>query len=347
LKLLYQKEKYKRFNKHKIEKLKRKYRKKKVKKNKYIAELDRHNRLIASKELIKFPEKLYLANKNEEVFALIEKIEGKNDVVLDFSRTKYIDIGSALYIKAFIDHLKDENKRYKITCLSKNKKMRQILQHIEIHNYGIRVTSPDIKCWEIRTWQKGDMVNYGSVMMTEILPKVLKDKRPSDEFSDIAASLQEILSNCSEHAYTENDEYKNYYLIAGEYENSYGKSNSFTFCIIDRGQGFRSSLAKNKNNFFVEIFKNLQSSEHDSDLLKAAINGEDTSKEGGGKLAGRGTGLSNVVENIRTIGGSFCVYSDRGSYKVSQYKDTPRERKIPIKGAIIEMILPINGRKNT
>ena len=231
---------------------------------------------------------------------------------------------------------------------SQNRKMRQILQHVGIKNYNIKkITYPDIKCWYIKSWKKNAEINIGKIIIEEILPHVFKDRVSSDEFKDITPSLIEILSNCSEHAYLEHDKYKNYYLIAGEYENSYGKSNSFTFCIIDRGQGFRSSLAKNKNNFFVEIFKNLQSSEHDSDLLKAAINGEDTSKEGGGKLAGRGTGLSNVVENIRTIGGSFCVYSDRGSYKVSQYKDTPRERKIPIKGAIIEMILPINGRKNT
>ena len=344
MKLVYKKIKYRKFNKHKVEKLKRKYKRKKLKKKKYKLEykleLEEYRRCVAVNEVITFPERLNLAHEDEAIFALINTVEEKNNAVLDFSETNFIDIGSALYIKAFIDHLKDEEKQYKILCSPKNKKMRQILKHIGVRNYKIKVVYPDIKCWEIRTWGKHDNVNYGKVMMEEILPKVLEGKVASEKFSYIASSLQEILSNCSEHAYTEDDEYKNYYLIAGEYEDpKYIKSNSFTFCILDRGQGFRSSLEK--KSFFGTMREKL-GIETDSDLLQAAIEGRLTSKAGG-KSAGRGTGLANVVENVKSINGSFYAYSDKGCYEINRQKgQICRERKIRIKGAIVAMIFPIN-----
>jgi len=306
-----------------------------------MAELERYRRIVAKNEVVKFPERLYLASDNEVIFALVEKIEKKENIVLDFSTTIAIDIGSSIYIKAFIDHLKYEKKKYKILCSPKNKKMRQILTHIKAYDFNMKITYSDIKCWEVRTWYKNDNVNYGKVMMEEILPKVLNGKIASENFSYIASSLQEILSNCSEHAYIKNDEYKSYYLIAGEYENTYTKSNSFAFCILDRGQGFRSSLEK--NGLIETIFERFKK-KPDSDVLKAAINGRFASKAGGGKLAGRGTGLANVVENIKRINGQAYVYSDKGYYEVNRQEDKSRERKIHIKGSIIAMILPINEK---
>lgn len=346
MKLLYKKFKYKHFNKHKIEKSKRSCRRKKLKQHKYAFEVEQHNRLLSNSEVVKFPENLYLADACGNIFSLIAEAEGKDDVILDFSQTKRIDIGSAVYIKAFVDNQNNNGKKCQIECLSTNRKMREILQHVNIKNYGLNITYPDIKCWEVRIWQKGDKVNYGGVMMKEILPKVLKNKIPSNEFSDIAASLQEILSNCSEHAYSENDEYKNYYLIAGEYENLYKKSNLFTFCIVDRGQGFRASLEK--KSFFYRLQASL-GLKTDSDLLRAAVEGRMTSVKGGGEIAGRGTGLSYAVESIRNIGGSFYAYSDKGYYEIRRQIDEnieKKERKFAIKGSIIEMMLPINKCRN-
>ena len=70
-----------------------------------MAELERYRRIVAKNEVVKFPERLYLASDNEVIFALVEKIEKKENIVLDFSTTIAIDIGSSIYIKAFIDHL--------------------------------------------------------------------------------------------------------------------------------------------------------------------------------------------------------------------------------------------------
>ena len=87
--------------------------------------------------------------------------------------------------------------------------------------------------------------------------------------------------------------------------------------------------------------------ETDADLLQAAIEGKLTSKAGG-KLAGRGTGLANVVENVKSINGRFYAYSDKGCYEMNrQTGQTCRERKICIKGAIVTMILPINEYTTT
>ena len=341
MKLLYKKEKYRRYNKQKSIKLERKNKRKKLRQNKAKRERALLDILLSTRQIVTFPQNLSIAEGI--VFSLIETAEEKDNIALDFSRTKNIDIGSAIYVKAFVDSLKDRGYKYQVVCLAKNKKMRQILQHIGIKNYGIAITHSDIKCWEIRSWHKNDKVNYGKVMMEDILPRVLKDKSVSAQFSDIAASLQELLSNCAEHAYIETDQYKNYYLIAGEYTREYDKSNMFTFCIIDRGQGFRATLEKKGS--FKRLIENFISAP-DANLLKAAVEGKFTSKKGGGETAGRGTGLSNVAEGIKDINGYLCVYSDKGWYAITRKKEEHlSDGKTKIKGSVIEMGLPITDNK--
>ena len=341
LKLLYKKEKYRRFNKHKINKLTRRRRHKKLKIRRFNKELEKYNKLLSSKnDVIKFPRELFLEkNSGDDFFALIEEALNKSHVILDFSHTRFVDIGSMCYIRAFVDYLQYIGKKYCIECLSKNRKMRQILQHVGIKDYKfMNITYTDIKCWDVRSWKKHSSVNIGQVIIEEILPKVLKDRISSDEFKNITPSLIEILSNCAEHAYLEDDKYNNYYLIAGEYENTNNKrSGTFAFSIVDLGQGFRSSL-ENKHNFF--------KSDKDSKLLEKAINGEVTSKIGGGKDSGRGTGLLSVLNYINDIGGSLHAYSDKGFYKLYRLddgrKDTfSKDRKTRMLGSIIEFGLPI------
>ena len=77
LKLIYKKIKYRKFNKHKVEKLKRKYKKKKLKRQKYKIELEEYRKCVAVNEAIPFPERLNLAHEDEAIFALINKAEEK------------------------------------------------------------------------------------------------------------------------------------------------------------------------------------------------------------------------------------------------------------------------------
>ena len=345
MKLLYKKEKYKKFNRHKIAKLTRIRKKRKLKIKKYKKELDKHSKLLSRKDsIIRFPRELFLEKNNgEDIFALIEGALNKEYAILDFSDTKCVDIGSMCYIRAFVDYLQYIGKKYCIECLYKNRKMRQILQHVGIKDYKFaNITYADIKCWYVRAWKKHcNEVNIGKEIMEKILPRVLENRIPSSEFENITPSLIEILSNCAEHAYLDDDEYNNYYLIAGEYENAnHKRSGTFAFSIVDLGQGFRSSLEKKHS-----LFK----SDEDSKLLEGAINGKLTSKIGGGKDSGRGTGLLSVLDYIKDIGGSLHAYSDKGFYKLYRLddgqKDTfSRDRKTKMKGSIIEIGLPISNK---
>lgn len=336
LKHLYKTDKYRKFNKHRISKLGRRKQKAKLERKIHNKELEKHNELVSRrKDIIRFPRELFLEKNNgEDVFALMAKALTEKYVILDFSDTRYVDIGSMCYILAFINYLKSKRKGYKIECISDNKKMRQILHHVDIKKYNLtNITYADIKCWYVRSWEKHDNdVNIGKEIMEKILPKVLKNRIPSSEFENITPSLIEMLSNCAEHAYSEDDEYNTYYLIAGEYENTnHKRSGTFAFSIVDLGQGFRSSLEKEHG---------FSGNDEDSNLLSAAINGEMTSETGGGKDYGRGAGLISVLDYIKKIGGSLHAYSDKGFYKLCRLDAVSIDRKTKMKGSIIEIGLP-------
>ncbi len=294
---------------------------------------------------IVFTERLFLERKEEEIFFILFQAEKINTPTLDFSKVKYIDIGSAIYIKAFVEFLRENNREPKISCSPKNQKMRQILQHLGIFDYQLKITYNDIRCWAVRKWHKDFKkypgVNFGKVLYKEILPEVLKDKIPSTEFSRIASSLSELLSNCTEHAYTKQDVFTNFYLIAGEYENDIKKSNTVSFCILDYGQGFKASLKK--NTLFESVINKFKE-DADSNLLKEAAKGNFNADKA--KNSGRGTGLPAVTESVKLIKGSLYLYSDNGSYKVKKETEEVRDRRYPVRGSIIEVILPINDEGN-
>ncbi len=289
-------------------------------------------------ETIKFSNNLYLASSDEQIFKKIKTAENLSAVRFSFSNVKSVDVGSMLYIKAFIDYKTKNGDCIEISCSSENLKMRQILQHMGLKDYGLNITFKDIKCWNIREWHENTHENYGKVLMTEILPTVLEDKFPSEEFSRIASGLNELLSNCSEHAYTESDSFKGYYLIAGEYDNvETGKSNEFSFCIIDMGQGFRTSL--HKNTGFNKFFGNIGILP-DEKLIKEAVDSRfNANKE---KNSGRGTGLPAVKKSVEMIKGGLHIYSDTGTYMLNAGTERLRSRSCSIIGSIITVSLPIN-----
>lgn len=287
---------------------------------------------------IKFSHHLYLASQDEQLFKKIKSVKNQPAVNFSFSNVKSVDVGSMLYIKAFIDYKIKKGDSVKVSCVSDNSKMRQILQHMGLKDYGMSITYSDIKCWNVREWHENTHENYGKVLMTEILPAVLENKFPSKEFSRIAMGLNELLSNCSEHAYTEDDLFKGYYLIAGEYDNiETGKSNEFSFCIIDMGQGFRSSLHKNTGfQKFIGDFGILA----DEKLIKEAVDSRfNANKE---KNSGRGTGLPAVKKSVETVKGGLHIYSDRGTYMLNAGTERLKSRKCDIIGSIITVNLPIN-----
>jgi len=338
MKLLYKKNKYRKFMQHKQKKLRKRHWQCKLRQKQKLKYLHIRGRGSITNKKIKFPKKLYLESRKEEIFYFISKAEKIDNPILDFSQVEQIDIGSALYIKAFYDFLYNAGGKPIIICSPKNHKMRQILQHIGVADYGLRITFNDIKCWAVRVWHTKAAINYGQVLHQEILPGVLDGKIPSAEFSRIASNLQELLLNCNEHAYIEKDTFTNFYLIGGEYQTDSKKSNTFSFCILDYGQGFKSSLRKNT---FFDKLKSRFNPNSDSELLRAATQGIFNANKR--KHSGRGTGLPAVAENVKLIGGTLYIYSDKGSFVIqAKEEEKLRDRKYLTKGSIIEVILPIS-----
>lgn len=324
-----------RFNKIKRKQIRRAIAKKNWRyHHRIIRNLDNENNAFS----VKFSGNLYLDDNKEHLFDKLSSAEKAPVVKLSFSNVRQVDIGSMLYIKAFCDFKRSQNHVVEISCLAKNRKMQQILQHMKLKDYGLGITFDDIKCWTVLEWHGNTKENYGKVLMQKILPSVLKDKIPSNEFSRIASGLHELLSNCSEHAYNDYDDFKGYYLIAGEYNNeNTGRSNEFTFCIIDMGQGFRASLRQ--NSLMKKLLFNFGTNT-DKDLLKAAVEGKfnaDISKN-----SGRGTGLPAVRKNVDLINGSLSIYSDNGTYIRRHGAERLKNRRNAIIGSIITVTLPIN-----
>lgn len=285
--------------------------------------------------IVRFPRDLYIEDSSEILIRKINEISTKNNVRFNFSQVKNISVSSALYIKAYIDSHKDL-QNIKISCRESNLKMREILQHMELKNYGLNISHKDISCWTFRQWTKNNPENYSKIFMEEVFPKVLQNRVVSEMFSEIASGLHELLANCCEHAYMDGDIFTRYYFIAGEYENDNGRSNEFTFCIIDMGQGFRASLQR--NNMFAKIIE-LFGLEQDKDLIKAAVEGRFNANPN--KNSGRGTGLPDVKKKVKLINGVLKIYSDCGTFESNKNRDNCYERKNPIIGSMITVSLPI------
>lgn len=336
MKRLYQEKKYKHYNKIKVDKQNNYFLRKAIKI--YNKKMHPRKRIFGDNLhycILKFPERLYLGDKSEVLFELINSVQNETAVWFNFSRVKHISVGSALYIKAYIDSHK-RNQAIRISCSKDNQKMREVLQHMKLKDYELQIKHKDINCWTFREWTKNNPENYGKVLMEEIFPKILKNRIASDKFSEIASGLHEVISNCAEHAYLETDQFTGYYFIAGEYENSDGKSNKFTFCIIDMGQGFRASLGK--NNLFSEI-KNKLRLETDADLITAAVNGRFNADPNDN--SGRGTGLPAVKENVQSIGGTLNISSGFGAFSYDT-EERQYNRKNATIGSIITVNLPIS-----
>lgn len=288
--------------------------------------------------IIQLPKSVYLLTPDEKIFQIINEAENKERICFKFSTVQNIDVGSMLYIKAFIDKKKAEGVDVRVSCAKQNSKMRQILQHMKLKNYNLHITYNDIRCWTVKEWHGYSEENYVKVFMEETLPNVLEGKIPNENFAGIASSLTELLANCSEHAYLKGDNFKGYFLIAGEYENIiHGKSNGFSFCILDMGQGFRGSL--HKNTQFNNVIKQLGILSDDK-IIKAAVEGKFNANTD--KTAGRGTGLPDVKKKVESINGSLHIYSNKGTYLYNNGNETLKMRNYAVIGSIITVTLPIN-----
>lgn len=268
--------------------------------------------------------------KNAKFIKDLNEAELESFPAISFNKTERIDISAGIYLKAFFDHIKIEGEGYKIICSKSNRKIREVLQYLGIKNYKHKISHADILCWDLNYWDVDDNkeLNFSKILMEEILPKTLHGKVPSKDFSSIASALQEVLSNCLEHAYDDKDIFKRFYLYAGEYLNT----DSFTFCVLDRGCGFKKSLEQRDLKFNQKAFPS------EGRLIKAAVDGQSGA---GSPKDGRGEGLKSVLEKTKKLNGRFSIYSGIGYYSFRNNKESIGDRTANVKGSLISLTVPI------
>lgn len=265
---------------------------------------------------------------------------------VDFKKVEVITIRGGLVLRAYRDEFFTYNGFYPKIVPPKNKKIRAVLQFLGYGDYGMDCSQyGDIACWDIRSWDADEdfrETSFPKLIMEEIIPKCC-GKKLDDVSSDLATAIAEAINNSSEHAYKgkkESSKFRKWYLGCGEYP----RSGRITFCVYDRGQGFKDSMTTEGS--FWNILKPL---EGDYKYIERATRGTS-----GTKVAGRGKGLKTAVSKLQKANGIVEILSGKGLFSTDE-RVVSRDRKTVIDGSIIAFYLPAKyiggddeyGRKDT
>jgi hypothetical protein len=163
-------------------------------------------------------------------------------------------------------------------------KIRAVLNYLEIAHYRDAENHHyrDIDCWQIKSWEQEDNINFSELLHEEIIPKCwIGSHTMSPNSANIASSVAETLNNCKEHAYTGNKKnvaFKKWYLGVGEYPDT----NRFSFCVYDKGEGIKTRMRESPDIWH----KMSDFNKTDSQMIVLATQGRSGAKEKGGAEKG-------------------------------------------------------------
>jgi len=255
--------------------------------------------------------------------------------VLDMRKVKGISIWGGLLLKAFCDEYELKHQKKPQKRGPQDKKMRAVLNHLEIGNYQDikKLHFPDIECWRILSWDDHSSTDlqFGKLLSEDIIPSCWKGMHTLSEGSaNIATSISEAFYNCKEHAYTGEKEFyyfKRWYLGVGDYPNS----NSFSFNIYDKGIGIKARLKAKPDGWLDKASDWLKT---DSEMIELATKGKRGASEG------RGQGLKFAIEELRKNNGEVDIYSDRGYFSTND-EDSGVDRKPCLQGTLVSFSFPV------
>jgi len=255
-----------------------------------------------------------------------------NNPRLAFNMRKVTDItiNGGLMLKAFFQEFQQRHGKKPYIKGPTDKKMKAVLKHLEIKNYSdVNVENyPDIKCWQIYSWDDSYEVEFSKLLDTEIIPACWKGSHTiSEQSSSIATSVAETILNCKEHAYTgakKNSKFRNFYLGVGEYPDD---KHRFSFCIYDKGIGIKARLQSNPKEWYDDFIDNTIRT--DSQMIEMATKGKRVTTEDG-----RGEGLKNAIELLGNNNGWMDIYSDKGYYS-SYDNSSGKDRDSELEGTMV------------
>jgi hypothetical protein len=253
----------------------------------------------------------------------------KNGVVFDFSRVKRITLSGGIVMRCFYDFLLSKNTKIKCSGLIRNKVI-QILCHIGILiDASIKITYKDISRWNIKYWNKKETSR--NKFNLELISEIIKATTGWGEQSRVHRRLYEvvpeILFNCIQHAYNDDNSFQYFYLFSGIADNKY------VFCILDKGIGFKATYLKWHNNYL--DFNDIN---NDGDYIKYSIQQGHSSIN----ISGRGNGLFTLKENIMELGGMIFIHSYSGKVVVSKKnEEINSENRYPLCGSLVQFEIPM------
>jgi hypothetical protein len=289
---------------------------------------------------ITFPEiiDLYSHKRCEETLNFFNReydgLDKYNDgVVFNFSKVKEITLSGGIILRCFYDFLLSKKAKIKFNDLS-NDKIKQILSHIGIlEGNSAVITHEDISRWDIQYWNKKETPKrkFNLELVSKIIKTITGWGEQSTEHKRLYEVVPEILFNCIQHAYDDDNDFQLFYLFSGIADNKY------VFCVLDRGIGFKATYEKwHKGQF---DFNNI---ENDGDYIKYSIHENHSSI----RKLGRGNGLFTLKENILNLEGSIFIYSYKGKVAVSQKKgEIQSENRYPLIGSLVQFEIPMAKTK--
>ncbi|MDR0506933.1 MAG: ATP-binding protein [Dysgonamonadaceae bacterium] len=314
--------------KHRQEKIeKRRKSKKKHKRKKNIG-----IRFTPESVIIDFPKHIDLYNKyrcketldffNQEFNNMDNYPKG---IIFDFTNTRKISLSGGIIIKCLFDFLKSKKTKIIIQNTVDNK-VKQILCHIGlVSDEAIQITHDDISRWQIQSWNKKETPRKKIKMdlISSIIQKTTDWGIRTKSHKRLYEVIPEILYNCIEHAYNEDDEFQWFYLFSGIADNNY------VFCVLDRGMGFKATYEK-RGVVSPDKIKN------DGDYIRFSIEHNHSSLF----KSGRGNGLPALKENILALSGHIFIHSYKGEVVIFKKNEIQSENRYPLVGSLLQFSVP-------
>lgn len=294
--------------------------------------------------VIPFPDELDVADEKKfnRFLASIKKSLANPEATVDFTKLSKVTINCGIILRAYADEFLLRNKKQITILPPKNKKSEAILRYLQVmpsdESY---MKYDDLKCWVIIKADKLDTnqrnVDIVKRLREEIIPKCWESHPLGNtEAQNVASAVSEIYHNCAEHAYCDkkaDSQFQCWYIGVGEYPDS----NCFSFCVYDKGIGFKTSMRQNRSKW-----KNLLSSTKDSYYLNKAIKGYSGVEDG--LENGRGNGIPFSISMIKKVEGSIEILSGKGKFS-TRCAMQAENWNVYLEGALVSFLIPIEIRR--
>jgi anti-sigma regulatory factor (Ser/Thr protein kinase) len=301
------------------------------------------------KECVRLPGSLetYSDVKLSQALTAFNQILENPKKILDFRSVGQISIPAGLILKGFFDEYEMIYHCKPLIIRPQDEKIRAVLKYLQLASCDVNCEQgPDIVCWNLFEWDQQQPSSAEEdipiLLVNDSIPDCLRDvtSRHLDQ-TQVASAVAEAFFNCREHAYQgpkANVRFQKWYLGFGTFPHT--SHETVTFCIYDKGQGFRSSLQskQRKIDTLIDAFST------DAALLEFAAKGLTGVREGGEK--GRGKGLRTTADRVSQANGYFLILSDKGLYVESSSEGNPvgtKESRIAnLQGSLIVFSFPVS-----